>query len=153
MRIVSGVVKSAYGVPEGIFEKPVDRDWLIAARGGTASGKESEFLAMKRAVEARAIIFRGRERVGIVPSAIVGGGDGEEGIGSMNEVRRLGDYRKRVSISILISGRNPAPATPSLRRASATWWAGSQLRSVGIRVAYIHHRPKRPIKLLSVRRT
>jgi hypothetical protein len=63
-----------------MFEKPVDRDCDMAARGGTASGKESEFFAMKRAVEARAIIFWGEERVGIVPSAIVGGG--EEGIGS-----------------------------------------------------------------------
>lgn len=81
--MVSGVVKSAYGVPDGIFENPVDRDWEIAARGGTASGKESEFLAMKRAVEARAIIFLGGEIVGIVPSAIVGGGEGEEGIGSV----------------------------------------------------------------------
>lgn len=37
---------------------------------------------MKRAVEARAIVFFGGEIVGIVPSAIVGGGEGEEGIGS-----------------------------------------------------------------------
>lgn len=82
MRIVSGVVKSAYGVPEGILEKPVERDCEIAARGGTASGKESEFLAMNSAVEARAIVFLGAVKVGIVPSAIVGGGVGEEGIGS-----------------------------------------------------------------------
>jgi hypothetical protein len=59
----------------------------MAARGGTASGKESEFFAMKRAVEARAIIFLGEEKVGIVPSAIVGGGEGEEGIGSGCVVR------------------------------------------------------------------
>jgi hypothetical protein len=81
IRMVSGVVRSAYGVPEGMFEKPVERDWDIAARGGTASGKESEFLAMKRAVEARAIVFLGRVVMGIVPSAIVGGGEGEEGMG------------------------------------------------------------------------
>lgn len=54
----------------------------MAAKGGTASGKESEFLAMKRAVEARAIIFLGGEMVWSVPSAIVGKGEGDEGIGS-----------------------------------------------------------------------
>lgn len=76
---------------------------------------------MKRAVEARAMILRGRERVGIVPSAIVGGGEGEEGSGSTVLVRR--DVKLGRQTVILISGRNPAPATPSLRRASATWKA------------------------------
>lgn len=63
----------------------------MAARGGTASGKESEFLAMKRAVEARAMSLRGEARVGIVPSAIVGGGDeGDEGTGSTVRIRKDG---------------------------------------------------------------
>jgi hypothetical protein len=34
-------------------------------------------------VEAGAIVFLGGEMVGIVPSAMVGGGEGEEGIGSV----------------------------------------------------------------------
>jgi hypothetical protein len=50
-------VRSAYGVPEGMLEKGVERLWVIAARGGTASVNESEFLAMKSAVEAGAIVF------------------------------------------------------------------------------------------------
>lgn len=95
----------------------------MAARGGTASGKESEFLAMKRAVEAHAMSLRGGARVGIVSSALVGGDEEDEGIGSTGLVRTVGDCGGRVTSSILISGRNPAPGTPSLSRASATWWA------------------------------
>lgn len=76
---------------------------------------------MNRAVEARAMSLRGGARVGIVPSAIVGGGDGEDGIGSTRLVKRIVKLNRWVVI--LISGRKPAPGTPSLSRASAIWWA------------------------------
>lgn len=59
--MVLGVVRSAYGVPGGMLLKPVEKVWVNAARGGAASGKESEPLAMKRAVEmgAMSLVFWG----------------------------------------------------------------------------------------------
>jgi hypothetical protein len=56
--MVFGVVRSAKGVPGGIFEKPVEKVCVNAASGGAASGKESLPLAMKRAVEIGAMILR-----------------------------------------------------------------------------------------------
>jgi hypothetical protein len=40
-----------------MFENPVEKVWVNAARGGAASGKESEPFAMKSAVEMGAIIL------------------------------------------------------------------------------------------------
>jgi len=60
-----------------MLEKGVERVWVIAARGGTASGKESEFLATKSAVEAVAITL------------VWAGGDGFELGGSSAVVEGL----------------------------------------------------------------
>jgi len=57
MRIVLAVVRSAYGVPEGMLLNGVDIVWVIAASGGAASGKECEPFARKSAVEMGAMIL------------------------------------------------------------------------------------------------
>ena len=56
---VSGVVRSAYGVPAGMFGAGAEKVCVTICRGGAALGKEAEDLGTKRTVEARAIIFRG----------------------------------------------------------------------------------------------
>jgi len=85
------------------LEKGVERVWVIAARGGTASGKESEFLATKSAVEAVAITL------------VWAGGDGAELGRSLVMVEGI------VAPGIgLMSARKPAPGTPSFRSASET---------------------------------
>ena len=57
--IVSGVVRSAYGVPVGMFGAGVERVCVMICKGGAALGKEAEDLGTKRTVDARAMVFLG----------------------------------------------------------------------------------------------
>ena len=57
--IVSGVVRSAYGVPAGMFGAGAERVWVTTCSGGAALGKEAEDLGTKRTVEARAMVLAG----------------------------------------------------------------------------------------------
>ena len=56
---MSGVVRSAYGVPAGMFGAGAEKVCVTICRGGAALGKEAEDLGTKRTVDARAIIFLG----------------------------------------------------------------------------------------------
>ena len=145
MRIVLGVVRSAKGVPGGMLEKPVEKVWVNAARGGAASGNESLPLAMKRAVEMGAIIFvftgeevegsvvgtrsawveavrdaSSREEEGGAASGCCGGAEGlaEPGSGS---VLLSAPQNNEDSKYTLMSGKKPAPLTPSFSNASAIY--------------------------------
>ena len=73
---MSGVVRSAYGVPVGIFGAGVERVCVIICKGGAALGKEAEDLGTKRTVEAWAIVFFGavvgiEEKLGMGPWRLV----------------------------------------------------------------------------------
>lgn len=56
---MSGVVRSAYGVPAGMFGAGAERVWVTTCSGGAALGKEAEDLGTKRTVEARAMVLAG----------------------------------------------------------------------------------------------